>query len=73
MDIRAPVPTYSKAMQIYDIISCFQSAFIEVRKTAENVICIKYNAVSNTSSNFSNEEYRQRFRTKRRGVSPSPT
>ena len=33
---------------------------------------IKPNAVSKASSNFSSEEYRQCFRTKRRGVSPSP-
>ena len=30
-------------------------------------------AVSKANSNFSSEEYRQRFRIKRRGVSPSPT
>ena len=65
-----------------DITSYFQSAFIEVRKTAENVasdgfVCVKYNAVlrytvSKASSNFSHEEYRQRLRLKWRVVSPSP-
>ena len=34
---------------------------------------IKPNAVSKASSNLSSEEYRQRLRTKRRGVSPSQT
>ena len=33
---------------------------------------IKCNAVSKLSSNFSSKEYRQCFRIKRRGVSPSP-
>ena len=47
-------------------------------KTAENVasncfVCIKSNAVSSkASSNLSSEEHWQRFRIKRRGVSPSP-
>ena len=48
-----------------------------VWKTAENVasngfVCIQSNAVSKASSNFSIDEYLQRFRIKRRGVSPSP-
>ena len=61
----------------FDITSCFRSAFVEVRKTAENAasdcfVCIKSNAVSKASSNFSSEEYQQRFRTKWCGVSSSP-
>ena len=35
--------------------------------------CIKSNAVSKASSNFSSEEYRQCFRIKRPGVSPRST
>ena len=47
----------------YDATSCFRSAFIEVRKTAENAasddfVCIKANAVSKPSSNLSNVAYR---------------
>ena len=46
----------------YDVTSCFQSVFIQVRKTAENAttdgfVCDKSNAVSKESSNFSSEEY----------------
>ena len=58
----------------YDITSCFRSAFIEVRNaTSDGFICIKSNAVLKASSNFSSEEYRQRFRFKRRGISPGLT
>ena len=63
----------------YDVISCFRSIFLEVqKKTAENIasdgfVGIKSNAASKMSSNFSSEDYRRRFRIKRRGVSPSPT
>ena len=35
--------------------------------------CIKSNAVSQSSSNLSSEEYRLHFQIKRRDVSPSPT
>ena len=47
----------------YDVASCFRSAFIEVRTTAKNAasdgfVCIKSDAVSKASSNFSREEYR---------------
>ena len=50
--------------------------FSKFEKTAENAatdgfIYIKSNAGSKASSNFSSEEYRQRFRIKRRDVSPS--
>ena len=31
-------------------------------------VCIKYNAVSKASTNFSSEEYRQRFRIKLSGI-----
>ena len=46
-----------------DVTNCFRSAFIEVRKTAENAasndfVRIKSNAVSKASSNLSIEEYR---------------
>ena len=59
-----------------DVSSCFRSAFIEVRKTADiaasdGFVCIKSNAVSKASSNFWSEEYRQRYGLKWRGVSPS--
>ena len=58
------------------------SIFIEVRKTAGNAaldafVCVKYKAVlhyavSKAPLNFSGEEYLQRLRLKRRGVSPTP-
>ena len=74
-DIRAAI---FQSHAVYDVTSCFWSAFIEVRKSAETVasdglVCIKVNAVLKASSNFSSLEYRQRFRIKWRGVSPSPT
>ena len=39
---------------------------------SDGFVCIKSTAVSKASSNFSREEYRQRFRIKGRDVSPSP-
>ena len=65
-----------------NVTSCFRSAFIDVRQLAENeatdgFVCGKYSAVlhsaiSKASSNFSSEEYRQRLRLKRHGVSSTP-
>ena len=50
----------------------------EMQKKAYNSEIVRYTAkdkctaASKASSNFANEQYRQSFRSKRRGVSPSP-
>ena len=62
---------YKKSKSIHQLL---QSARTSITLPfVQDFFCIKCNSVSMASSNFSNQEYWQRFRIKRRGVSPSPT